>query len=137
MPSDPLQEHPPDDAASPLWSVRDNNPERRGGPWRGLIRVIRTPAAWIFFIALLLSWWVGRTVPPTWTVEKVTINARHDEEDRLYYIYRGEKTFIPQPGPWEEAALRPENIRQLNREGKSLLLKSKPLKASQKPSTTT
>ena len=63
----------------------------------------------IFVLALIVSWIVGFSVPPTWTVEKIELDVRADEEGELYYIYRGEPTYFTAV-PLEEARLDPAKI---------------------------
>lgn len=66
----------------------------------------------IFAIALIASWMVGSYIPPTWTVEKVTLDVRTDADGEMYYIYRGKPAYID-PVPIAQAELNPERIHLL------------------------
>jgi Na+/H+ antiporter NhaC len=63
----------------------------------------------IFALALIASWIVGVSVPPTWTVEKIELDVSADEEGKLYYIYRGNPTYFTAV-PIDEALLNPAKI---------------------------
>ena len=60
----------------------------------------------IFACALLTSWIVGATVPPTWNVDQVTLDVRTDSDGRLYYMSEGEPAYF-EPVPIAEAQLDP------------------------------
>lgn len=70
----------------------------------------------LFFAALLLSWWVGRTVPATWTVESISLDVQHDEEGLPFYISRGKPASLAEAVPFEEAHLHPARIEEHNRD---------------------
>ena len=63
----------------------------------------------IFALALIASWMVGSYVPPTWTVEQVTLDVNTDSEGKLYYIYRSKPAYID-PIPLLQAQLNPTKI---------------------------
>ena len=64
----------------------------------------------VFAIALIGSWIVGITVPPTWTVEQVALDARSDSDGRLYYTYRDKPAYFDAV-PLEDARLHPERMK--------------------------
>ncbi|MCZ6632102.1 MAG: hypothetical protein O7G87_01760, partial [bacterium] len=68
----------------------------------------------IFALALVIAYLVGTSVSPTWTVEKISLDARQDTEGRLYYIYRGNPQYLDQPVPFQDAHLHPDRIKALN-----------------------
>ncbi len=63
----------------------------------------------IFALALILSWIVGVSVPPTWTVEKIELDVLTDDEGKLYYIYRGKPSYFAAV-PLDQARLNPAKI---------------------------
>ena len=63
----------------------------------------------IFALALIASWIVGVSVPPTWTVEKIELDVSADEEGKLFYIYRGDPTYFTAV-PMDEAHLNPAKV---------------------------
>ena len=63
----------------------------------------------IFALALIASWIVGVSVPPTWTVEKIELDVHADDEGKLYYIYQGNPTYFTAV-PIDEALLNPAKI---------------------------
>ena len=68
---------------------------------------IRTFA--VFGLALLVSGIVGVAVPPTWTVNQVTLDVRSDGDGRLYYLSEGEPTYF-EAVPIGQARLAPERV---------------------------
>ena len=63
----------------------------------------------LFALALVGSWIAGLTVPPTWMVERVALDAQADETGQLYYQVQGES--VPfNPVPMAQAQLNPERV---------------------------
>ena len=63
----------------------------------------------LFALAVVGSWIAGLTVPPTWMVERVALDAQADASGRLYYQVQGES--VPfNPVPMAQAQLNPERI---------------------------
>jgi len=79
------------------------------------LRSLRSGTFWIFGIALLLSWYVGAHVPPTWTVEKVPLDVTVTDSG-AYYIFKGKPKELPRLTPWSESPLRPELVKSLGTE---------------------
>ena len=69
----------------------------------------------IFALAMIGSWIVGSSVPPTWTVEQITLDVLTDDNGKLYYIYR-EKPAYFDAVPLEQAQLNPSIIHGSNAE---------------------
>lgn len=63
----------------------------------------------IFVVAMAVAWIVGMSVPPTWTVEQITLDVHTDDAGKLYYIYK-EKPAYFDAVPLAEAQLRPDRI---------------------------
>ena len=62
-----------------------------------------------FAAALIVSWIVGATVAPTWTVTQTSLDAHTDSDGRLYYIARDEPSYF-EPVPLEQAELNPARL---------------------------
>ena len=63
----------------------------------------------LFALALVGSWIAGLTVPPTWMVERVALDAQADESGQLYYQVQGESVAF-NPVPMAQAQLNPERV---------------------------
>ena len=63
----------------------------------------------LFALALVGSWIAGLTVPPTWMVERVALDAQADETGQLYYQVQGESVAF-NPVPMAQAQLNPERV---------------------------
>ncbi len=64
----------------------------------------------VFALAILVSWIAGASVPPTWTVNRVTLDVLADDAGRLYYLSEGSPAYfdaVPiEEAQLDEAALR-------------------------------
>ena len=60
----------------------------------------------VFALAILVSWIVGATVPPTWQVDQVTLDVRRDDAGRLHYLSEGRPTYF-EAVPLDRARLNP------------------------------
>ena len=64
----------------------------------------------VFALAILVSWLAGAGVPPTWTVNRVTLDVATDEDGRLYYLSEGRRVRF-EAAPIEQARLDPAALR--------------------------
>ena len=63
----------------------------------------------LFALALGASWVAGLTVPPTWTVEQIALDAQTGEGGQLFYRLQGEA--VPfDPVPLQDAQLNPARV---------------------------
>ena len=58
----------------------------------------------VFALAILVSWIAGATVPPTWSVNRVTLDVLTDDDGRLFYLSEGSPVYF-EAAPIEEAQL--------------------------------
>ena len=63
----------------------------------------------VFALALIVSGIVGAHVPPTWTVNQVTLDVRTDENGRLYYLSEGDRAYF-EAVPIDRAQLDPATV---------------------------
>lgn len=79
-----------------------------------LLRRLTTPSLIFFAGALAAGFYVGRYVPPTWSVEKINLDVHRQPDGRLFYIYRGEPRAVDCFVPIKEAALGRQQIAKVN-----------------------
>ena len=48
----------------------------------------------VFAVAILVSWIAGASVPPTWTVNRVTLDVLTDDDGGLYYLAEGSPAYF-------------------------------------------
>ena len=60
----------------------------------------------VFALALGASWIVGSNVPPTWTVERITLDVQTEADGGLYYVQAGKPVYFD-PVPIDQARLDP------------------------------
>ena len=58
----------------------------------------------VFALAILVSWIAGVSVPPTWSVNRVTLDVLTDDDGRLYYLSEGSPAYFD-AAPLEQARL--------------------------------
>ena len=58
----------------------------------------------VFALAIVVSWIAGASVPPTWTVNRVTLDVLTDDDGGLYYLAEGSPAYFDAV-PIEEAQL--------------------------------
>ena len=82
-------------------------------------KIVKSPGFWFLIAVLLTSFWVGKNVSPTWSVEKVTIDVKQGENGKLFFIYRGKPSYVENIGTYKEAVLSPQiHWKEINQERK-------------------
>lgn len=84
----------------------------------GLPGFLKKPAFWFFLLTLLLSVYIGQNISPTWTADRITLEAKVDAQGP-YYMLRNKRREIQNPVPYPEAALHPDQLKQLNASGQT------------------
>ena len=88
-----------------------------------MIGSLKSPALWVFVVCLGLAYYVGKYTPPTWTVNKITLDVHLNEQGEPYFTKgegkREKKILIRNLVPFEDSQLHPEIIARLNQEKKS------------------
>ena len=64
----------------------------------------------VFALAMIVSWFVGANIPPTWTVEQITLDVLTDADDALYYVSGGDPVYFDAV-PAGQSLLDPASIR--------------------------
>ena len=64
----------------------------------------------VFALAMIVSWFVGANVPPTWTVEQITLDVQTDPVEGLYFVSGGDRTFFDAV-PAAQSLLDPAELR--------------------------
>ena len=82
-----------------------------------LLGALSSPALWLFVIALAGSYYIGRNVAATWTVERIALDAQDKTEPRPYYTKEEERIYIDPAVPIEETGLTREKLAELAAEG--------------------
>lgn len=84
----------------------------------GFINRILSPASIFFVVSLLLSFYVGKHIPPTWSVSKTSIDMHIDASTNDYwYTYKGKKKTVSTPVSISNSSLNPASIEQVNEAG--------------------
>ena len=63
----------------------------------------------VFAVAMIASWMVGSNIPPTWTVEQISLDVQTDAGGALYYVYGGDPTYFDAV-PAEQSQLDPGTV---------------------------
>jgi len=76
----------------------------------------------VLVVALFAGFYVGRYVPPTWTVEQINLDVSAGPNDDLFYTFKGKPKKIEHVVPLDEATLNKRRVEKLNDTGKSPLV---------------
>jgi Na+/H+ antiporter NhaC len=82
-----------------------------------MLRRLKRPAFWLFLLAMLISWYVGVHVHPTWTAKRVELDVEQADDGRIYHIERGKSVDLTDAVPLEDSVLSPLNLKKLNQTG--------------------
>ena len=63
----------------------------------------------VFALSMIVSWFVGWNVTPTWTVQQITLDVQLDLDDRFYYVSGGDRSYFDAI-PVEQSLLDPATI---------------------------
>lgn len=84
-------------------------------------KLFKKPIAWIFMAAMLAAFLVGQNSPGHWTVEKITLDVKTNQETgALYYTYKEKPKVLENVIPIEEATLNKETINERVRLGEAI-----------------
>lgn len=84
-----------------------------------LRRAWSKPSLLFFVLTLLTGVAVGIWVQPTWTVEEINLDVTETPDGQLYYIARGQRTFLENVVSQRDAKLNRRQIAALNESGRS------------------
>lgn len=82
--------------------------------FKHLAAICKKPATWVFIISMALSFYLGRTMPPTWTSEKIALDIQTEVDGRKYVIEKEAKTYIDNIVPIASATLSKDSLNVLN-----------------------
>jgi len=81
---------------------------------KNLFRTITRPASLVLIIGVLLSLYIGKTTPPTWTIERMSVDAFKTETGQWAYTYNKAPVIIENLVPIDTAYLTPQNLEAVN-----------------------
>ena len=81
---------------------------------KNLFRTITRPASLVLIIGVLLSLYIGKTTPPTWTIERMSVDAFKTETGQWAYTYKKNPVIIENLISIENAYLTPQNLEAVN-----------------------
>lgn len=76
---------------------------------------ITRPASLVLFIGILLSLYIGQTVPPTWTIETMRVDAFKTDAGEWAYTYKKKPVIIETIVPIESAYLTAKTLDSINK----------------------
>jgi Na+/H+ antiporter NhaC len=98
--------------ASPV--TDSSHGSKPAGSWTTVLGRYSKPSLVFFVVSLAAGLLVGRYVSPTWTVEKIALDASRSDDGKLTYVYDKVPKEIVDPLPMEEAGLNAKRIADLN-----------------------
>ncbi|GAB4231738.1 MAG: Na+/H+ antiporter NhaC family protein [Chlamydiales bacterium] len=84
-----------------------------------MMTLLARPEGILFLLCAATALLAGIYIPPTWTLERISLDVNTDEESRLYYLFESQKVYIRGTDliPAAQAVLTPENIALVNQQG--------------------
>ena len=64
----------------------------------------------VLVFGLLLSFWVGRNVEPTFSIDETVLDVKSDDDGALFYIQRGKKSYLDDVTAYDLAQLNPMRL---------------------------
>ena len=64
----------------------------------------------VLVFGLLLSFWVGRNVEPTFSIDETVLDVKSDDDGALFYIKRGKKSYLDDVTAYDLAQLNPMRL---------------------------
>lgn len=80
----------------------------------GIKTMLKSFGFWLAVISIALSFYAGKTVSPTWTAERVTLDVKTDATGGLYYIFKGDPVYLADVVSIEQSVLGPESLKRIN-----------------------
>jgi Na+/H+ antiporter NhaC len=97
--------------------VREPASSNAAYQWLGKYKRYANPALAFLLVTIASAFAVGRYGSPTWTVEEISLDAAEDQEGRLFVVRKGSPVYLDHVLPYDESAIRPEEIDRCNAEG--------------------
>lgn len=99
--------------------TESGEPATTTSPLSTALRRCLRPSLVFFLVALAAGLVVGEYVAPTWTVEKINLDAAEDDDGRLFYTFKDDRVYLDDLVPIEASELSDDRIAGLNAEGGS------------------
>ncbi len=77
-------------------------------------KILKNTTFWVFSISLVVAYFAGQNITPTWSVEKILLDAKENEKGEIYYTYREKPKVLSSLVSYEKAHLREEKIQEYN-----------------------
>lgn len=87
-------------------------PPEKSDAQQGNKHFLQSVSLWVFMLLALVTFVAGRQVEPTWTADKITLDAQQDAQG-TYFIYKGKPQYLPQDIPLYSASpLHPDQLKK-------------------------
>jgi len=89
-----------------------------------ILENLKSPGLWFLVICSLVAFSVGKWAHPTWTADRVQLDLKQDNLNRLYYMAEGNKRIVRRSEivPAEKSTLSPERLEEINKRKTSPIL---------------
>ena len=87
---------------------------------KSISRIFKKPAFIVFTFFALLALYIGATMPPQYSIQKIAIDLQKNSQGQPYYMYKGKPVVIDSIVPIDSAQLSKKNIDNAQRTGAKL-----------------
>ncbi len=87
---------------------------------RFFLKSLKKPAFIVFTLFTLLALYIGATMAPKQTIQKISIDLQKTEQGQSFYVYKGKQVFVDNVTPITNAQLTKENIANARATGATL-----------------
>ena len=79
--------------------------------------ILINPGFLLFVFSMLVSFYIGKYVPPTWSVEKTTLAVQTTPDNTLFYLANNKPVYLPEVRHMNEARLQTSKLNALAQQG--------------------
>jgi Na+/H+ antiporter NhaC len=83
------------------------------------MKILTSPAAWIFVASMVISFYIGHSVQPTWTLEKISLDIQTGEDGREYFISGEKPQYLTTIKPVTDSPIGEDSLATLTSQGMS------------------
>ena len=100
--------------------ILEEDKKRRPIGFRLISKVLKKPAFLVFSVFVLLALYIGATMPPKYSIQKIAIDLQTNANGQSYYMYKGKPVIVDTITPIESATLTKSAIELSQKNGTQL-----------------
>lgn len=98
----------------------EEDKKRRPIGFKLISKALKKPAFLVFSVFVLLALYIGATMPPKYSIQKISIDLQTNANGQSYYMYKGKPVIVDTITPIESATLTKSAIELSQKNGTQL-----------------